>query len=197
MQKKLWVRLPLFLMAALLIGLAGCNKTNSGPATTTLVYTNDTYTPIVITVNGASSTIPIAGSVSFTGTAGSTLTGTASTSGVTSTNAVVGQVITWTVNQVFPTSGSTTETLDVNSQYFFLKVYNGSIYDVDGVYVNYDLLPQTYDAITFGPGTYNIGYYQAYTNSNVRCIASNGLYWQANTTLPFTQNQEYIFSLGN
>ncbi len=79
--------------------------------------------------------------------------------------------MSWPISDVFPSSGSITKTLDVGPSYFFLKIDNTSGHSVTGVYVNYGLVPQTYDAITFGSGTFNIGYYAAYTNTDIRCIS--------------------------
>jgi hypothetical protein len=211
MKKKRFYRDSLLVLVATALLLSGCTKTNdnggggnnnnnnnnNGPTTTTLVYVNDSYTPVAISINGVASTIAVGGSATYTGKAGSAVTGTASTSGVTSSNNVVGLVINWTINDVFPASGTTTKTLDVNAQYFFLKVNNSSLYGVTGVYVNYGLVPQTFDNITFGAGTFNIGYYPAYTNSNVRCISGTSFFWQINTNLPNIQNQQFLFTLFN
>jgi hypothetical protein len=178
-------------------GSGGNGSGNNGPTNTSLVYVNDTYTPINITVNGATSSIPAGQSVTFKGAAGSANTGTATTSGVTSTNTTVGLVMSWAINDVFPSSGSANKTLDVGANYFFLKITNQSSYAVNGVYVNYGLVAQTLDNITFGSGTYNVGYYAAYSNSNVRCISNSGVYWQSNVTLSNTENQSFLFTLTN
>ncbi len=90
-----------------------------------------------------------------------------------------------------------TKTLDVGPSYFFLKIDNTSAYSVTGVYVNYGLVPQTYDAITFGSGTFNIGYYAAYTNTDIRCISGAAGSWQINANLSMTQNQTFLFTLTN
>ncbi|HLZ87138.1 MAG TPA: hypothetical protein VKQ52_07860 [Puia sp.] len=200
-------RLLLLAPAVFILLLAGCSKSNdgannnnnnnnNGPSTTKLIYVNDTYTPIAITVNGVTSSIAVGGSLTYTGTAGTQLSGAAHTSGLTSTGNVVGQVINWTISDQFPSSGSGTKTLDVGSNYFFLKVNNTSMYTITGVYVNFGLVPQTFDNITFGYGLFNIGYYPAYANSNVRCI-SGGFFWQAYTNLSNAQNQEFLFTLTN
>ena len=190
-------------LAALTVAsaLSGCSKSNNGgpstPSTTSLVYVNNTYTPISISINGASSTIAVGDSLTCTGKPGTPNTGSALTSGITTTNQTVGTVITWDIADVFPTSGKTSESLDVSPQYFFLKVNNTSSYNVTGVYVNYGLVAQTLDNVSFGSGLYNIGYYPAYTNSNVRCISNTGGYWQANTGLPNVKNQYFTFTLTN
>jgi hypothetical protein len=207
MKKQSICRLSLMALATLVLLLSGCTKSNDGtnnnnnnnniPTSTTLVYTNDAYTPIAITVNGVTSIIAVGGSATFTGTAGSAANGTAATSGLTSTNNVVGEVVNWTINDQFPKSGTANKTLDVSTSYFFLKISNTSFYGVVGVYVNYGLVPQTFDNITFGDGTFNIGYYPAYNNSNVRCLGSGNIYWQINTILPNVQNQQFLFTLTN
>jgi hypothetical protein len=201
MNKLFFSRLPLVALAILVLIFSGCTKTVSttppAPTTTSLVYTNDAYTPVLITLNGVSSTIAPGASATFTGTPGSAVSGAAATSGLTATNNVVGAVINWTIADQFPSTGSTTKTLDVSPTFFFLKIDNTSIYGVTGVYVNFDLLAQSFDNINFGNGTFNIGYYPAYSNSNIRCIGPGNVYWQINTILPNTQNQQFLFTLAN
>jgi hypothetical protein len=199
MRKRIYHLLQL-IMAAEVLSLTACNKTETGSSQTsqtTLVYTNDAFTPIAITINGVSTTIAVGGSATYTGPAGSSDSGTASTSGVTSSNGIVGSVISWTINDQFPASGTATKTLDVEPSYFFLKVNNTSSYNVSGIYVNYGLTAQSFDNIGFGAGTFNIGYYPAYTNSNVRCMGPNGGYWQNDVSLPGVLNQSYLFTLTN
>ena len=210
MKKRVLRTWLLLVLASPVLFLTGCTKTadptgNNGnnnnnsntPTPTTLVYQNDAFTPILITVNGVSATIAVGGTASFTGTPGATVSGTATTSGLTSNNGVVGLVISWAITDQFPATGSSTKLLDVNSQYFFLKINNTSSFAVSGVYVNYGLVPQTFDNITFGTGLFNIGYYQAYSNTDIRCISPSGTYWQGGVVLPNTANQSYIFTLLN
>jgi len=196
MRKRIYHLLQL-IMAAAALSLTGCKKTGTEASPTTLVYANDTFTPIAITVNGVSTTIPAGGSVSYTGPAGSADTGMASTSGVSSMGNIVGSVMSWAINDQFPASGTTTKTLDVGPSYFFLQVDNTSSFPVNGVYVNFGLTAQTFDNIAFGQGTFNIGYYAAYTNSNVRCMELYSGYWQSNISLPGVSNQSFLFTLTN
>jgi hypothetical protein len=181
--------------------LSGCTKSNNStpppPTSTSLVYTNDAYTPVAITVNGVTSTIAPGASATFTGTPGAEAVGTGATSGLTSTNNIVGVVINWTIADQFPSTGSTTKTLDVSPSFFFLKITNTSIYTVTGVYVNFGLVAQTFDNISFGSGTFNIGYYPAFTNTNVRCVGPGTIYWQIYTLLSNVQNQQFLFTLGD
>ena len=202
MKKKLLSQRIFIALAFSALAFAGCSKTGgaksgSTPTTSTMVYANDALTPITITVNGSTSTIPVGGSASFTDSAGTRIVGVASTSGLTASNGVVGVVINWTLDGAFPASGTSTQKLDVSAQYFFLKIANTSSYAVSGVYVNYGLVAQTFDNISFGSGTFNIGYYPAFTNSNVRCQSPSGGYWQGNITLANAANQSFLYTLTN
>jgi hypothetical protein len=77
-----------------------------------------------------------------------------------------------------------------------LKVINTSTKPILKLYVNYGLVAQTLDNITIPNDglTYTLGYYQAYSNSNVR--AENGTtFWNWNPlNLPFTNNQVKILT---
>ena len=119
--------------------------------------------------------------------------GTATTSGKTSSGTTVGSTMSWTLNNTFPTSGNLNSNLNVGGDYFFLKVKNASPKSINKVYVNYGLVNQTLDNVVIANDsqTYNLGYYKAFSNSNVR--GENGTYaWSWNTlSLPFTQNQSF------
>jgi hypothetical protein len=169
----------------------------SGSSTTSITYKNDAPSPVTITLGDTSATIAVAGSVTFRGKPGASVTGQATAAGHNTSGGTIGSVITWTLNDAFPSSGTTTKSLDVSSSYFFLRIANTSSYTVTGIYVNYGLTPQTFDNITLGSGTFDIGYYPAYTNSNIRCVSNNAGYWQVNTNLPGVQNQSFLFTLQN
>ncbi len=162
---------------------------------TTLTYTNNTFTQVYITVGGVQTTIPVGGQTSFTGTPGSLLSATAYTSGTTSSGTVVGETINWDLSDYFPTSGTAYVDLNVSSTYFYLKISNTSSYDINKVYVNYGLSSQTLDNITvYNTGyTYGIGYYRAYTNTNLY-LTSGSHYWNYDLYLSFTTNQSYTFN---
>jgi hypothetical protein len=162
---------------------------------TTLVYYNNTFTPIYINMDGVEYTIPVGGQVSYQGLPGNTLSGTATTYGTTATNNRVGETITWDLTDVFPSTGSASVDLNVSSTYFYLKLINNSTYNINNVYVNYGLSAQTLDNITvYNTGyLYGIGYYRAFTNSNIYLTAGSR-YWDYNTSLPFTTNQSYTFT---
>jgi hypothetical protein len=163
----------------------------SNPSSTITVQ-NNSLTPAAVTISGQTQTAAAGGTVVFTGTPNASVTATATTSGTTNTGTQVGLQIAWSFTAAFPAAGSNfNEALNVGSNYFFLKLVNTSAYQLLKVYVNYGLTAQTLDNITVqnDGNTYNIGYYQAYSNSNVR--AENGnIYWQWQTlNLPFTTNQ--------
>jgi hypothetical protein len=179
-----------------------CQKTATAPnggggggnSSTTITYVNDSYTPISITVNGSTQTIAAGQNVVFKGTAGATATGQASTSGITTSNTQVGLLMTWTLNNNFPTTGNFTVNLDVPSTYFFLKIINNSTSTTTKLYVNYGLTSQTLENISMAPNTnvYNLGYYLAYTNSNVRLENATSFWYFSPLNLPFVVNQQFI-----
>lgn len=164
---------------------------------TSITYYNNTFTPVYITINGVSTTIPSGGSVIYDGTPGDYATGTASTSGQTSSGSRIGETIYWDFNDYFPQNGMQTVEINVSSDHFFLKLRNVSGYNIEQVYVNYGTAAQTFDNVYIPNDgvTYDIGYYQAYTNSNFRLLnASGSHFWFYDINLPFTQNQSYTFS---
>lgn len=169
------------------------------PATTTIQYTNDTYTPIKITANGTNSTIPVGGSISYTGPYNTTLDYTAYTYGATSTGTQIGDEITWNSSTTFPASGTQNVNLDVSSFYFFLyiKNTNGS-YQGQGLYVNYQSSNQTYDNIGI-PNTglsCSTGYYLANASCEIYLLSNpSGVHWAYYPAFPFTNNQSITMTI--
>jgi len=171
------------------------NPTNPGVGNTSITFENPAFTPITITLGGATQTIQPSAKVSFQGKAGSQTTFNASTSGRTSTGDIVGLEITWSSSINFPNSGNTNYPLNVSSNIFFLIVKNNSIRKINKVLVNYQLQSGTTEnlAIPNDKQSYRLGYYKAFSNSNVRFENTDvNWYWQFNSSdlrLPFTQNQ--------
>lgn len=162
----------------------------------TLTFTNRTFTIITISVNSFTQTIPVGGSVSFTDKPGVNATISASTSGKTTSGIVIGLRIAWAFTSSFPSKNELVTNLDVDSNYFFLFAKNTSGVAISKVYVNYGLVNQTTDDILIPSDgvTYSIGYYKAFTNSNIR-MENGNYYWFNNTmSLPFTSNQSFSFS---
>jgi hypothetical protein len=96
------------------------NGRSSGNTTSTLTYINDTYTRIIVIFNNQIQTIQVGSNIVFSGTPGSKLSGTASTSGQTSTGTQVGLQLAWNINNTFPASGNASTDLDATSDFFFL-----------------------------------------------------------------------------
>lgn len=171
------------------------NTGNSGGNTssnTSLEYINKTHYAINITLNGITKTAPYNGSAIFTGTASSKATGTATSNGKTSSGTQVGLKITWNLNHTFPTTGTQLVDLSAGSEVFFLQIINQSQTPMNKVIVNNGLQSQTVDNISIPTDgkLYNIGYYKAFTNSNVRAEGNNNRYWTwPNLNLKFENNQ--------
>jgi hypothetical protein len=159
---------------------------------TYLDYNNNTYTPINITVDNQTHVIPVGSKITYTGSYGDQITGTAQTSGTTNTGAIVGEPIIFSFTSPFPISGTAVQELDVTSDYFFLQIVNNSPDVITKVYINYGLQSQTIDNITIPNDgrLYAVGYYYAFTNSTARFEDANGNRWTFNSLgLPFTSNQ--------
>jgi hypothetical protein len=173
-------------------------------ASTAISYKNNTFTPITIAVNGATATIPVGGSVAFAGQVGTVATGTASTSGtanelgISTANGIIGLTISWDINNTFPSSDTLRVPLDVGATYFFLRIKNTYSKNIIDFYVNVNFTyGQVYQDVTIpnDGNTYDMGYYLAYSSSNVQTQSSdNKVVWKA-VTLPFTSNQAYTVNI--
>ena len=172
------------------------------PVTSSITYSNDTYTPILIIANGVSDTIHIGSSKTYYGLYGNPLNAYASTSGVIN-GKIVGDVITWNLSKIFSATGASNYGLDVDSTYFFLQVQNNSTaYPAFGIFVNYATAYQTYDSVAIpnDRNTHNVGYYRAFQKTEIYINAdpaSSGVFWHTmpfNTSTVFTKNQSYTYS---
>ncbi len=166
-------------------------------AASVITFRNNTYTPVSITINGVGQNIPVGGTVAFAGSYGTIASGGASTSastpyGINTANGTIGDVILWNKNIPFPVKDTLRDTLNVGRSYFFLRLVNKSAYGIIDYYVNYlfSYGQYYYDATLPNDGkTYDMGYYLAYSSSNVQTQDSHsGVVWKA-VTLPFTENQ--------
>ncbi|MBS1777708.1 MAG: calcium-binding EGF-like domain-containing protein [Bacteroidetes bacterium] len=176
----------------------GSNNGNNGQQQTNsiVLYKNASFTDIAITVNGNNKTIPFGSSASFTDIANTKIVGTATTSGKTSNNIQVGLKVSWDLSGFFPASGTSTVNINVDNTMFFLKIANVSAKQITKIYVNYGLANQSFDNVIIpNNGTvYNIGYYKAFSNSNIRLESADGTIWNYGVTLPFTNNQSFTFT---
>ncbi len=167
-----------------------------------LTFNNPLFTDIEITVTGYGTQIaePEGSAIfNFPSNPG-IITYHAETSGQTTTGSQVGLLIEW--DYALNVSGQSSYILDlnINSDYFFIYVQNNSDHDFYPFYVNYDSYYETMDNIIISNTgiTYRIGYYRAFTNTEVRAylqdMPSWYYYWIQGThfSLPFTNNQSVV-----
>jgi PKD repeat protein len=163
---------------------------------TDITFINPTFTDITVTINGGSQTASPGYSVTFYSVAGTSVDFSAYTYGTDGGGTQVGEEIDW--NQTLSLSGGTASyTLNASNTYFFLNFTNSGNHTLNELYVNYGLSDQTYDNITIPNDgiKYAIGYYYAFSNSNLRMYWEDNpsmfTYWAQGSdfTLPFTDNQ--------
>ena len=160
-----------------------------------ILFTNDTYTDISLTVNGTTGTLAAGNSVSYVGTPGAT----AVVSAVTLGTATYG-TLSWSYTDHFPTGGnSLTEPFDVSSDYFYLEMINNtSSQTITTVAVNTQTSSlTTVDNVNIlNTGViYGVGYYSAYPNTSVSASTNTGgnVSWTPyQLNLPFTANQHSL-----
>ena len=186
----------MLLILAVLSVFTQCKKTVEdllGTQTGTVTFYNPTSTTVSITVDGVAKTIPVGGSVKYTGKSNEVVTGNATTSGTTSSGNILGELITFTWTSLYyPSGGSNINYyLDIPSAYFFLKLKNVSTKNVQKVYVNYGYANQSLANILIPNDglTYTVGYYLAFTNSNVRLESASTFWFWSPLSLSFTNNQ--------
>lgn len=169
------------------------NPPTTGGTNTTITFANKSFLPIDITFNGETKVIPYNSNATFTGKAGNRATGTASCVNKTVQGDQIGLKMSWNLDATFPASGNSTTNLNVGTDYFFLQLTNKSGTQINKLLVNYGLQSQTQDNIVIPADSklYNIGYYRAYNNSNVRAenTSTNSFWSWATLSLPFTLNQ--------
>jgi len=176
-------------------GVCSCPTGYSGNfcELSSIIFQNNAYTPVYITVNSTQGTIPAGASVAFVGTAGANANVTATTQGA------YGSVYTWTpFTDAFPTGGyPLTETFDISSDYFYLQITNNDAYGINGLYVNYGLPAQTFETPSLSSyGTYGIGYYLAYGNTKVSVnFTGGGTYTTSNLAIPNTIDASYTVTI--
>lgn len=150
----------------------------------TIVYVNNTYTEMTITVNNTTQQLSAwGGFASFYGNAGGTATVSAFTSGLSDSGTQVGELVTWAFTNTFPTSGAgLTVPINVPDTYFYLKMANA-----DQFVPSYNMIKvncqqncakncQRIDSISLpNNGTiHGIGYYKKLSNTQVYVASSLG-----------------------
>jgi PKD repeat protein len=176
-------------------GSNASSKTITVTSGTNITFYNPVFTTMQVTCNGLQQSIPAGGTVTYYSVPGTSVNYSASTYGATTAGTQVGLKLAW--NGTITLSGENLSFyLNVPSTYFFLSLTDNSASNWIGLYVNYGLLSQSYDAVEIlNNGFKNtLGYYYAYSNSNVRVYSANGLlqwnwYNGTNFTLPGTANQ--------
>jgi hypothetical protein len=184
-------------LAGLLFFQIGCKKGLEDllDTTSTITVNNPTFTTIDLTFNGQSRTIAPGGSVVFTDDEYTSAYGTATTAGSTNTGTQIGLRLSWTINDAFPVANNNRVlTLNTDPDMFFLKIQNVSSKPIQKVYSNYGLAYQTIDNILIpnDGNTYSLGYYKAFTNSNVRAESASSYWYWSPLGLTFTNNQSKI-----
>ena len=181
----------------------------------TIVFKNNTYTPVSITVNGAAYTIAKDSSLLVTDTAGKIATVAAATSGKTATGAVIGYTVNWSLKDTFPTNGTKfMQPLDVDpidpannkDEIYYLEVVNNN----DSLAATQIVVIDLYTSerinldmnIPNNGKAYGIGYFSSDLNTALQAnnfnesnfifkgIASDRIY-----ILPVTLNQKYTFTI--
>lgn len=187
-NKKILYSILMCILAA--ITSFSCKKKTQ---TSSIVFTNDTYTPVHIDVNGNAQTIPVGGAATYYGNTGSAANVTATTSGSTSSGTQVGDLISWSFTDYFPNDGgaAASDPLDVDASYFYLYVINNSGLSATSLIVNVSLASQTTDNVVVPSdgNTYGIGYYLGYSNTQVEAMLSNNTSWTSSALyIPNTNN---------
>jgi EGF-like domain len=158
-------------------------------ATTQIRYHNNTFTPVFISVNGYSSSIPVGGSYYFSGNYGAAAIGAANTV------SAAGVSYSWALIDTFPASGILTVPLDVPPAYFYLKVVNNDSLNAGVIITNTGLLDQRTDTVNlpgFGGG-YGIGYFDAHDSTQLTIYTGVTAHsFDVAPYLPFSTNQAFI-----
>ena len=175
----------------------GSNGSTAGKGT--IIIENTTFTDLEITLGGQTSVIPPGQKFNFQSTPNSSVSYSAKTSGKTSDGTIIGLELTWSGTATYPAASQTsTLQFSASGDYFFLKLANKSGVSWTKTYVNYGLQAQTLDNITIPNDnqTYSIGYYKAYSNSNVRTEAGKLSWSWTNLGLTASRNQS-VTLVGN
>ena len=186
---KLFLLLPTALICIVAISCSKKTETVVDKPTTAIEYVNTTHTPITITVNDSTRSIPVAGTLSFRGYPGDTANVSANTKGM------IGETIVWNnLNTVFPASGTQTTPLYVDSTYFFFEIGNGNPLPVVKFYIYYGMPYQISGDINI-PGDsvlHSIGYFKEHSDSlalmTIRTVLTDSTASNADLYLLHTRN---------
>lgn len=152
-------------------------------------FRNNTYTPVYIRVNGAEYTVDTGSTLTFTGSHGDTLKGTAQTHGIYGRNVVLPAF-----KLVFPVRNTLFYDLDAPDNFFFLMATNENptVPFISQVHV-INLLDTITDVTVINNTglPHYIGYYPA-TDTTIVWLEKTPNVWKFDTTnLPMVKNQAY------
>ena len=160
----------------------------------TITFNNTAFTDISITISGLGTKLaPIGGSAVFTFTSNpGTFVYHAETSGKTSGGAQVGLKMLWDYTKNVSGQTSVIYNLQISADYFFIYMQNSGTGTLSPIYVNYGKTDQTVDYVLIPNDNvkYRIGYYRAYSDTQVRAYfyqLTTYVFWDL--SLPFTVNQ--------
>lgn len=172
--------------------VTSCHKDR---VTTIVTIQNYTNSDLTISLNGQTRTLAYNTSASFSGSPGSLLNGT-----VTTPSGTTGVALSWSLSgYTFPPSGTEIIPIDVTSEYFYLTVKNNTNRSIVQVTTNSGSSDQKTDNISIPPNdgyTYGVGYYKAYSNTDVVFTESDQTTVQiTNLGLPFSQDQFFAATI--
>jgi hypothetical protein len=149
------------------------------PNAATIGFKNRTFATVSMNIGGIDYRIDSGKTLVMTGGFGDTLAGNAYAHGAYGVNAFMPSI-----KVGYLTSGNYTYNLDVDSNYFYLKVINANatVPYITQVHVNYKQRDSTIDIVQIpnDNSPHGIGYYRLYTDTHVH-LQWNGIYWNFNT----------------
>ena len=162
------------------------------PATTDLTFVNSTYTDAVITIAGVEKIADgEGGTATFFGIEASSIGYHAETSGKTSTGDLIGLNIVWDYTLAL-IGGEQEAELGIPGDFFFLRLTNNGTHYWGPIEVDHVESETSIENILIpNDGTrYNIGYYNAWSFTEVRA------YWndQQDTWVRWTVNEHFTFT---
>ncbi len=163
---------------------------------TDLVFRNNVFTDVNLTLEGDTRTLAAGDSITFNDFEGFETTYSAETSGKSTQGLIVGLAIYWQEKIVLNGTKMVVD-LDLAKDYFYLYITNNGEHHLAPLYVNFGLPEQTIDNVVMqANGTrYQIGYYRAFSETVIRAnwMDDPTLFtkWVQGTdfSLPFSKNQ--------
>jgi hypothetical protein len=157
-------------------------------------FKNNSASPIYIKLDGKIDTISALSSYIYTARAKSRVTVKPYTYWTNTKGTILGRRIEWTVDTVIHSDGNFIYPLNVNTNYFFLKVINTSNANINYITVN-GANPDQKDVVNIkipNDGvTYYIGYFPVFYNTRIEIWNTTNYYLQWNNGNNVTFNNVY------